>query len=331
MHLKALVLVISFVATAGLPVPQNNDSTRPEASWDYSSQTANQAADKTELTKEADRTWKSSLESSDLYGDLYAHDVSQSQGSLTGDLRRKLSLESQRLSARLAQELRELRERLAAAFAAHPTASLPPQRAPAAARDRLALPTHRLRDALDSDARELCSALRRYAQGPETGGGPAPEPGATRYEDAARGMGRALGASERELTARLAEFQAEASGATGGQGGAAAALRAEVEAFGAGVRSRAESLRTGLAGTQSLGEGLSKHVEQFCRSSEEENRRFAGRIERQLEALGQGERGALSEGLGEAPFVSPSSTGSLGEDFSPKLNALLQDILQTLS
>ncbi|XP_064158813.1 apolipoprotein A-IV isoform X2 [Anguilla rostrata] len=331
MHLKALVLVISFVATAGLPVPQNNDSTRPEASWDYSSQTANQAADKTELTKEAE-TWKSSLESSDLYGDLYAHDVSQSQGSLTGDLRRKLSLESQRLRARLAQELRELRERLAAAFAAHPTASLPPQRAPAAAaRDRLALPAHRLRDALDSDARELCSALRRYAQGPETGGGPAPEPGATRYEDAARGMGRALGASESELTARLAEFQAEASGATGGQGGAAAALKAEVEAFGAGVRSRAESLRAGLAGTQSLGEGLSKHVEQFCRSSEEENRRFAGRIERQLEALGQGERGALSEGLGEALFVSPSSTGSLGEDFSPKLNALLQDILQTLS
>ncbi|KAG5836878.1 hypothetical protein ANANG_G00233360 [Anguilla anguilla] len=303
MHLKALVLVISFVATAGLPVPQNNDSTRPEASWDYSSQTANQAADKTELTKEADRTWKSSLESSDLYGDLYAHDVSQSQGSLTGDLRRKLSLESQRLRA--------------------------PAPAAAAARDRLALPAHRLRDALDSDARELCSALRRYAQGPETAEAP-PRAGA-RARGGRAGMGRALGASERELTARLAEFQAEASGATGGQGGAAAALRAEVEAFGAGVRSRAESLRAGLAGTQSLGEGLSKHVEQFCRSSEEENRRFAGRIERQLEALGQGERGALSEGLGEAPFVSPSSTGSLGEDFSPKLNALLQDILQTLS
>ncbi|KAJ8368258.1 hypothetical protein SKAU_G00082860 [Synaphobranchus kaupii] len=316
MYLNVLILVVSFGATAGLPVLQNTGSL-----WDYSSQKANQAGDKTELIKE-DHIWKSSLENSDLYSDLYARDIPQGQGPLAGDLRRKLNLESQRLRARLAQELRELRERLASAFASHPT-PLPLQRPAPAGHAHLA---RRLRDALDGNTRELCSGLGRYLQRPETARGPAPEQG-THYQEAVRGMGRELSDSDRELTARLAEFQTEVSSAAGGQGDAAAALRSEVEAFSAGVRSRAESLRAGLAGTQSPGEGLSKQVEQFCRSSDEENRLFVGRIERQLEALGQGQ----SEGPGEVPSLSPSSTGSLGEDFSPKLSALLQDILQTLN
>ncbi|XP_061072525.1 apolipoprotein A-IV [Conger conger] len=316
MHLKVLILGMSIVVTAGLPVLQNTDSTRAESLWDYSSQKANQAADKTELTKEVDRTWKSSLEGSDLYGDPYGGDLSQAQGWLAGDLQRKLALESQRLRARLMQELSELRERLAAVFASPPAPSLTPQQSAPDAREHLA---PRLRHALDSDARELCSRLTGYS--PD-----APEPGA-RYEDAARGMGLALGDSERRLSARLAEFLSEAGSVTGGQGGSPAGLRGDVEAFGAGVRNRTQALREALAGTRSFGEGLSRHVEQFCRSEEEENRLFVDNVERRLEALGQGR----SEGPGEVPSVSPSSTGSLGEDFSPKLSALLQDILQTLN
>lgn len=263
--------------------------------------------------------WKSSLENTDPY----AGDLSRGSGPLAGDLRRKLSLESQRLRARLTQELRELQERLAAAFVTNPAPSPPPGPSPAA-RERLAALALRLHHALDSDARELCSRLTRYAQAPETADRSEP---AACYQDAARGIGQALDDGERQLNARLEEFREEVASTAGGAGDPSAALRREVEAFGVRVRSRGQALRAGLAGTQSFGEVLSNHVERFCRSSAEENRLFADSVERQLEALRRGQ----SELPAEVPSVSSSSMGSLGEDFSPKLSALLQDILQTLN
>ncbi|KAJ8280623.1 hypothetical protein GJAV_G00057010 [Gymnothorax javanicus] len=323
---KILILVISFVAIAGRPVLQNTDSTRAETLWDHSSQKANQAIDKTDLIKEEDKMWKNSLENSDLYGVLSTRNGPQSPDTVAGDLNRKLSLESQRLQARLAQELRELRERLATAFSAHPSPSPRKQCAPATSCGRLAALAQRLRDALEGDTRKLCSSLNRCSRGSETSDGSVPEE-YKGYQEVVQSMGQLLDNSEREVTTHLAEFQTEVSKMMGGQGDATTALRAEVERYAAGVQSRVRSLKAVLAETQSLGDGLSKHVDQFCHSSEEENRLFAGRIERQLETSGRGQ----GEGLEEVPSLSPSSTGSLGEDFSPKLSALLHDILQTLN
>ncbi|KAI1893484.1 hypothetical protein AGOR_G00124200 [Albula goreensis] len=328
-HLKAIILVISFMAAKGLPVQQNTDSSRTEASWEYPDQKANQVADKTELIKEVSNIWKSSLENSALYG----QGVLQGQSPLGGDLRRKLSLESQRLRTRLEQELRELRERLSSAFSfVYPTLTTPLQLTPTSAHDQLVPLARQLRDTLDNNTRKLCASLSQYVHGPETTNSQGPSPSSApeqpiQYQEAMQGIDQMLGSSDREMTAHLEEFQTQAVGMAEGLGGGAAVLRQEVEAFGAGVRSRAESLRAGLDSIQAFRGGLSKHVVQFCHTSSEENRLFSRRIEQQLAALGQGRR----EAPGEIPSVPPESTGSLVEDFSPKLTALLQDILKTLN
>ncbi|KAG9348575.1 hypothetical protein JZ751_002311 [Albula glossodonta] len=308
---------------------QNTDSSRTEASWEYPDQKANQVADKTELIKEVNNIWKSSLENSALYG----QGVLQGQSPLGGDLRRKLSLESQRLRTRLEQELRELRERLSSAFSfVYPTLTPPLQLTPASAHDQLVPLSRQLRDTLDNNTHKLCVSLSHYAHGPETTNSQGPSPSSApkqsiQYQEAVQGIDQMLGSSDHEMTAHLEEFQTQAVGMAEGLGGRAAVLRQEVEAFSAGVRSRAESLRAGLDSIQAFRGGLSKHVVQFCHTSSEENRLFSRRIEQQLAALGQGRR----EDPGEIHSVPPESTGSLVEDFSPKLTALLQDILKTLN
>ncbi|XP_036393332.1 uncharacterized protein zgc:162608 [Megalops cyprinoides] len=316
MHLKLVVFAFYLLAAAAYPVLPNDETSWRERSWDSPSQTANQAADKTPVLKHAHSgNWKQQLEDSELY----SRDVPADWP--------KLGVASERLRARLMQELRELREKLAA-YAPPPEQGLP------ALRDRLAPLTRHLRGALHTSTQELCTQLSRHAQGPEAEG--------EGQQEAVWRVGLAVGGGLQDLSAHLEEFHTQASGALRELGGTltqpsqeevTAVLRREVEAFRAELQSRAAALRVGLEETpptvQPLGERLSKGVAQFCHASSEQNQQLSDRIEKYLEGLEPGE----GQGRGPGEVTSPplGSTGSLKEDFSLRLSALLRDIMQTLN
>ncbi|KAG7471365.1 hypothetical protein MATL_G00123750 [Megalops atlanticus] len=309
MHLKLVVFAFSLLAAAAYPVLPNDETSWREGSRDNPGQIANQAADKTPVLKDVHGGWKQQLEDSELY----SRDVPAGWP--------KLGVASEQLRARLMQELRELREKLAA-YAPPPETAL---------RDRLAPLTRHLRGALHTSTQELCARLAR-----------APEAAGEGQQAAAWRVGLAVGGGLQDLSAHLEQFHAQVSAALRELGGTltqpsqeevTAALRTEVEAFRAGLQSRAAALQAGLEETpstaQSLRERLSKGMAQFCHASSEQNQQLSDRIERYLEGLGLGE----GQGRGPGEVTSPplGSTGSLKEDFSLRLSALLRDIMQTLN
>nr|XP_061829264.1 uncharacterized protein LOC133614916 [Nerophis lumbriciformis] len=272
-----------------------------DATWTDSM--ANQAHHKSKPAKDEDQVYKSHIDDSGLYNrgedDLYKNPLSE-------EMQRKIYMESERLRARLRQELAELRERL--------DLSPSPRGATlAAVRQRLSPITQQLLDSLSSSAHRLCDRLRLHLG---------------RQEDPRdfHWMTQTLQRGTSELAAILDDLAAQTSQVTERLGETSEAvnreilqdfasrLGREVSALKVEVQKALETLKAELARDDADGA-----LERFCQSAA-----------RQLDFQARMER--MFTGMEEetSPSLSGHSEGSLQEDFSVKLSALIQDILHSV-
>lgn len=262
--------------------------------------------------------WKSHVVSSNLYSE-------DAQNPMAAELRHKLSQESERLRGRLRQELLELRKRLSP----YPTH---PHLAPANIRELLAPFTKELQRALNSNTQELCSQLTLRLQNLKELQADGPLP----YVEAAERIGQALDESHRRRTAAFENFKTKAFEAVEEDRDGSrkelweevtARLGQEVVSFSLEVQGKVAALKVSLAGLLPLEQPVvveaDNKVLQFCQSSSAQNQRFIANLEQQIVAL--------EEKQSQGDPSSHVNIESIQEDFSTRLNALLQDIVHTLN
>ncbi|XP_070987881.1 apolipoprotein A-IV [Oncorhynchus clarkii lewisi] len=319
MHLKVVIFALSFLTTTAFPLHR----TSREASQALQDIMTNQAHEKTDLNKDVNGMWKSHVESSNLY-------TQDSPNPMVSEIRHKLTLESERLRARLRQELAKLRERLAV-YPAHTQSS---ESTLASVRDRLAPLIKQLQSAGNSNSQELCSHLRLYFQGLEAAESQAAA-GPTLYLEAVQWISQTLDDSSAKMTSVIQDFKTKTSSMIRELNGTFQGdfwqevnvrLGQEVQALSLEVQGRVGVLKAKLVRLLLAPHPLTTEVftsmEQFCQSATLQDQLFYARIEKHL--LGQ-------ESQAQSPSEPPSPRlGLLEEDFSAKLSALLQDILHTV-
>lgn len=278
--------------------------------------------------------YKSIIDSSGLYT-LESDDIKH---PLAEEMQRKLNIESERLRVRLRQELAELRERLSPS-SAHLSATL------TSMRERLSPLTQQLQNSLRSNTQDLCNQLRLYLQGLEKTAAQA-EAIPALYQEAFQWVSQTLELSSVQLSSLISDFQTSASGAiehlkqnSDAEGSSAGSevwqalsskLGQEVSSLREEVKSRVGALRAQLGvllesppppQTQ-VADGL----EQFCHNAALQSQVLQARMERLI--IG------VEEEVGGTSALSPSppmhEAGSLREDFSVKLSALIQDIMHSV-
>ncbi|KAI4880396.1 hypothetical protein NFI96_018699, partial [Prochilodus magdalenae] len=314
--LQFVFFASSLVTVSAFPLQQDVDGEEPL--WTVQEEIANLAIDKADATKEFNGMWKSHVVSSDLY--------SQSpQNPMAAELRRKLSQESERLRARLRQELLELRQRLSP----YPTQ---PQLTPANVRELLAPFTKQLQKALDSNTQELCGQLSLNLQGLQE----LQADGSAPYLEAVEKIGQAMDESHRRRTAAFEDFKTKAFEAVEEDHDGSrkelweevtARLGQEIVSFSLEVQGKVAALKVALAGLLTSAEPPSAEaaskVLHFCQSSSAQNARFITNLEQQI--------AKLEEQQSQGDPSSHINIESIQEDFSTRLNALLQDIVHTLN
>ncbi|XP_056138801.1 uncharacterized protein zgc:162608 [Lampris incognitus] len=333
-HLKAMIFALSFLTTSAYPL--HRDATSREAAWADSK--TNQARDKIELTKDVDNSYKSDIFSSDLY----TREDDSNRNSMAQEMQHKLTVESERLHARLRQELAELRERLSP-YPAHPSSALVNMR------ERLAPLTEQLQSSLSSNIQDLCGQLTLYLQGLETEEAQT-EAGPALYREAFQWMSQTLEHSGSKLAGIIGDFQTKTSGvidqlremtADEGEGAewgeVSTSLGQEVSSFRLEVQGRVEALKAELTAlfvtAQPLKAEITASMNRFCQSTALQSQVFQARIERLFLGLEEGEGVQVAHSMPVSSSSSSSSIqpgGSLQEDFSTKLSALIQDILHSV-
>ncbi|KAL7848699.1 hypothetical protein SRHO_G00203220 [Serrasalmus rhombeus] len=314
--LQSVILAMSLVTATAFPVQQ--DPASQEAVWSVQEEIANLAIDKADVTKEFNGMWKSHVVSSDLYSQ-------NAQNPMAAELRRKLSQESERLRARLRQELLELRQRLSP-YPIHP------QLTPANVRELLAPFTKQLQKALDSNTQELCGQLSLNLQGLQD----LQADGSAPYLEVVEKIGQALDESHRRRTAAFEDFKTKAFEAVEEDRDGSkkelweevtARLGQEIVSFSLEVQGKVAALKVSLAGLLTSAEPpraeAASKVLQFCQSSSTQNEKFITNLEQQI--------AKLEEQQSHGDQLSHISIESIQEDFSTRLNALLQDIVHTLN
>ncbi|XP_071373877.1 apolipoprotein A-IV [Centroberyx affinis] len=331
MHLKVVIFALSFLTTSAYPLHHGTSSR--EAAW--ADPKLNQAHDKAELTKDVDNAYKSHVDSSGLYSQEDDHN----KNPMVEEMRRKLNVESERLRTRLRQELAELRERLSP-YPAHPSSAL------ASMRERLAPLTQQLQSSLSSSTQDLCSQLSLYLQGLELAEAQA-EASPALYRDALHWMSQTLEHSGSKLAEIISDFQTKSSGvidhlkeisaSEGAKPGLwqemSSRLGQEVSSLRLEVQSRVGALKAELAAllitAQPLKAEVKASMDRFCQSAALQSQVFQARIERLF--LGLEEEMEVQEASSpSSPSSSIQPGGSLQEDFSVKLSALIQDILHSV-
>uniref|UniRef100_A0A4W5LAH8 Zgc:162608 n=1 Tax=Hucho hucho TaxID=62062 RepID=A0A4W5LAH8_9TELE len=317
MHLKVVIFGLSFLTTTAYPLHR----TSREASQALQDIMTNQAHEKTDLNKDVNGLWKSHVENSNLYSQ---------DNPMVSEIRHKLTLESERLRARLRQELAKLRETLAL-YPSHPQSS---ESTLAGVRNRLAPLTKQLQSAVNSNSQELCSHLRLYFQGLEAAENQAAA-GPTLYLEAVQWISQTLDDSSAKMTSIIQDFKTKTSSKIRELNGTFQGdfwqevnvqLGQEVQALSLEVQGRVGVLKAKLVrlllAPHPLRAEVFTSMEQFCQSATLQDQLFHARIEKHL--LGQ-------ESQAQSPSEPPSlPLGLLEEDFSAKLRALLQDILHTV-
>ncbi|XP_066498702.1 apolipoprotein A-IV [Hoplias malabaricus] len=311
--LQFVILALSLANLTAFPIQQ--DTASQEASWSVQEETANLAIDKADITKEFNGMWKSHVVSSDLYSE-------NSQNPMAVELRQKLSQESERLRARLRQELLELRLRLSP-YPSHP------QLTPANIREILAPFTKQLQGALDSNTQELCGQLSQSLQG-------LPADRLSPYREALDKIGQALNDSHWKRTAAFEEFKTKAFEAVEEDHDSSkkelweevtARLGQEIVSFSLEVQGRVATLKVSLASlltsAQPPRDEATSKVLQFCQSSSSQNQKLIADLDSQITKL--------EEQQSQGDPSSHINIESIQEDFSTRLNALLQDIVHTLN
>ncbi|XP_051962930.1 apolipoprotein A-IV-like isoform X2 [Xyrauchen texanus] len=312
MHLQIAILTFTFATTTAFPL--NHEDSR-EAPW--SLQRDNQAIDKKPFAKDSNGMWKNHVVSSDLYSQ-------DSYNPMATELRQKLSMESERLRARLKQELAELRERLSP-YPSHPKHSL------ANVRDFLAPFTKQLQTALQSNTHELCERLSLNLQdlNPDE---------TTLYQEAAQMITQALDESHQKRTAAFEEFKTKAFEAVEKEKDSSgkelweevtARLGQEVCTFSLEVQGKVAALKIVLAGhlasTQPPRDLMASKVDQFCQNSSVWNQQFISNLDQQIITLQE------NQNNNDSASIHQTNIESIQEDFSTRLTALLQDIVHTLN
>ncbi|XP_038154547.1 uncharacterized protein zgc:162608 [Cyprinodon tularosa] len=328
MILKLIIFTLSFSTT--LAYPLHSDSR--EAPWVDSK--ANHVFDKTNLSKDGHGIYKSIIDSSGLY----TLDNDDMKHPLAEEMQRKLTMESERLRVRLRQELAELRERLSPS-PAHLRVTL------ASMRERLNPLTQQLQRSLSSNTQDLCSQLQLYLQGLEKSATQA-EASAALYQEAVQWISQTLESSSIQLANLISDFQTSASDvikhlkqrddAEGDAVGSevwqavSSKLGEEVSSLRNEAQSRLEALRAQLAAMlespRSPQTELAGGLEEFCHNAALQSQVLPARMERLF--IG------VEEEVGGAPSLPSASVmqegGSLREDFSVKLSALIQDIMHSV-
>ncbi|KAM9811810.1 uncharacterized protein ACBT44_011269 isoform 2-T2 [Syngnathus typhle] len=299
---KVIVIICTFAILAISAYPHRG--TR-DVTWTDSK--ANQAQPKSEITKEADKIYKSQIDDSSLYH----NEDEYNKNPFTDEMQRKIIGESDRLRARLHQELAQLRERLAPS-PAHLASML------ASVRERLAP----LAQQLDNNTHGLCNQLKMYVS-PEVNPYPEVHGWMTQeLEQSASKMADILAefmSQTREVTERLREMSEVEVTHEDFWRGFSSRLESEVKSLKAEVQNSLETLKAELADQSESVRPLKAAVECFCQLQTSQ-----ARIERLLTSMEEELEVQLSS---SHPVYSG---GLLQEDFSVKLSALIQDILHSV-
>lgn len=244
-------------------------------------------------------------------------------------MQHKLNMEAERLRVRLRQELSELQERLSPS-AVHLGPAL---------RERLAPLAQELQRSLSSSTQDLCSQLSLCLQTLE-GPRAQTEASPSLYRQALEGMSQTLEHSGSKVAQIISRFHTKSTeelqhlkeiSAGEEEEGAeselwqemSSSLEQEVSSLKAEARSRVGALEAQLSAALRTEKPqkaeLTASLEQFCQSSVLQNQAFQARLER----LFQGIRDPSSPSL-------PSSGGTLTEDFTVQLSALIHDIFDSV-
>ncbi|KAM7399477.1 hypothetical protein PAMP_018748 [Pampus punctatissimus] len=297
---------------------------------------ANQAHDKTELIKDVATLYKNHIDGNDLYN----QEDDLSKNPVAEEMQRKLNMESERLRARLRQELAELRERLSPS-PAHLSSTL------ASMRERLAPLTQQLQSSLSSNTQDLCGQLRLYLQGLETAEAQT-EASPAYYQEVFHWMSQTMEHSSSQLADIINDFQTKAIGViehlkeiSASEGEAvksglwqemSSKLGQEVSSQRVEAQNRVGIFKAELAAlletTLPLKGDVTASIEQFCQNAAMQSQVFQVRMERLFVVLE--EELEVQETSSLSHSFSSTQSGSLQEDFSVKFSALIQDIVHSL-
>ncbi|XP_019943564.2 apolipoprotein A-IV [Paralichthys olivaceus] len=334
MHRKAVIFTLSFLTISAYPLHRD---TREATLTDSKS---NQAHDKTNLTKDVDNLYKSHLDSSSLYNQEDDHNTNP----MAEEMQRKLIMESERLRTRLRQELAELQERLSPspAHLSSPLASM---------RELLAPLTQQLHSSISSNTEELCGQLSLYLQDLDTADAQTEASSADRHQEAFHLMTQALDRSSSKLAnvitdlhsktaeviGRFTEITANEEDAARSDvwqvlssrlGQEASSLRVETQIM---VGALKEELAALLETSEPSRAEVTASVERFCQKAASVSQVFQIQMEKLFQELEEQRSSSLSPSSSSSS--SSSSThpaGSLQEDFSVKLSALIHDIVHSV-
>ncbi|KAF7218933.1 apolipoprotein A-IV [Nothobranchius furzeri] len=328
MNLKVVIFIMSLSQTLAYPLQ--------EAAWvgsDY-----NQIHEKKDLSKDVHRIYKSAIDSSGLY---HQQD-DDTKNPVAAEMQRKLFMESERLRVRLSQELAELWERLSPS-PANLSATL------ASMKERLTPLTQQLQTSLSSNTQDLCSQLSVFLQSLEAAEGQT-EAGSALYQEAFHWIRQTLDHSSLQTANIIADFHTMAinkaknlkragtfededeeennskiwQAVSTKLGQEVSSLKEEAQARVGALKAQFAAL---LESTQPLKAEVAGSVEQFCQNAALQSQVLQARMERLF-------IGVEEEVLGASPQYQPPSmstqAGSLQEDFSIRLSALIQDIMHSV-
>lgn len=251
-------------------------------------------------------------------------------------MQRKLAMESERLRIRLRQELVELRERLSPS-SAHLSSRL------ASMRERLTPLTQQLQGSLSSNSQDLCSQLGLYLQALETAEAQE-EASPSLYQEAFELISQSLEHSSFKFANTISDFYTKASRVIEHLKQTSdreeehvwlemsSKLGQEVSSLKEEAQNRVEALKVQLSAVLQSAQPHTAEVrgsiEQFCQNASVEVQVLQARMERLFTGLEK------ELGVPRASSATSSSftlqSGSLREDFSVKLSALIQDIMQSM-
>lgn len=269
--------------------------------------------------------WKSHVENADLYSQ-------DSRGPLAGESSlQKPTLVSERLRARLRQQLAELRARLWPQSAATPEAV-------AGIRELLVPLTEQLQGTLSASVHDLCQQLKQHLQELQPAMPASDHQGAPSYQFLVPLVSRSLEASSGRMTSSILEFRARSTAAAESlQNTEQRELLLEVAArLGQEAASLEQEFRSRVGGLQASlgslllsapphGDGdMSSSTARFCQHTRALIQQFSQDLEGQFTQLEQRQAGG-----GSAP--APLRADFLREDFTSRLRSLLQEIMQTLN
>lgn len=263
-------------------------------------------------------------------------------------MQHKLNMESERLRARLRQELAELQERLSPS-SSHLSATL------AGMRERLAPITQQLQSALSSNAKDLCGQLRLYLQGLEQAE-VQPEASAAVYGEALHWMSQTLEQGSSRLADSITDFNTRAAGvvehlreiSTSEEEAAepelwqeiSSRLEREVSSLRADAQTQVAALKAEIAAlldtARPQGTEVAASLERFCQNAALQSQVFGTRMERLIQGLKEELQVRGTSSLSSFSSLSSSSSssqsdGSLPGDFTVRLSALIQDIMHSVS